>query len=80
MDGTFHRDYEKGKTALLMITPKDKEGAFIYKEKNIIKEIKYEQNKLVVFDGSVPHYGKSFLEKPRITLSFKKIVLRLGQK
>ena len=35
---------------------------------------------LCVFDGSVPHYGKSFLEKPRITLSFKKIVLRLGQK
>ena len=63
-----------------MITPKDKEGAFIFKEKNTTKEIEYEQNKLVVFDGSVPHYGKSFLKKTRITLTFKKIVLRLGQK
>jgi len=80
MDGTFHRDYEKGKTALLMITPEDKGGAFVYKDKNRVKEISYEQNKLIVFDGSIPHYGKSFFKKPRITLTFKKIKLRLGKK
>ena len=73
MNGSFHTDTDSkdGKTALIMITPKGSEGAFVYKDENVIKEIEYKQNKLIIFNGNILHYGKPFVSNPRITLAFK---------
>ena len=63
---------------MLMITPKGNEGEFYYKpditDKLCIEKVEYEQNRLVVFNPHMEHYGQSFTNKPRITLVFKTYV------
>ena len=44
------------------------------KEKNKIKKVDFVQNRLVYFDASIPHRGRSpnkYEIEPRITLAFK---------
>ena len=83
MDGHFHvdaplEDKSAGPTVMLMITPKGNEGEFYYKpditDKLCIEKVEYEQNRLVVFNPHMEHYGQSFTNKPRITLVFKTYV------
>ena len=83
MDGHFHvdaplEDKSAGPTVMLMITPKGNEGEFYYKpditDKLCIEKVEYEQNRLVVFNPLMEHYGQSFTNKPRITLVFKTYV------
>jgi len=74
MCGEPHIDYTpdtKGKTFLIMITKKDIGGEFMYKKNETFESIEYKQNRLIIFDGSIPHYGKDFKNTPRITLAFK---------
>ena len=78
MNGMFHVDSLEsnvGPSVMLMITPKGEGGEFYYKpdpnDHLCIEEVEYEQNRLLIFDGHIEHYGMSFKDKPRITLVFK---------
>tara|TARA_R100001163_G_scaffold60753_1_gene50250 strand:+ start:7840 stop:8343 length:504 start_codon:yes stop_codon:yes gene_type:complete len=75
MDGDFHRD-DGDVTYLIMITKslQPGDGCFEIKEKNKIKKIDFVQNRLIYFDASMPHRGRSpnkYEIEPRITLAFK---------
>ena len=53
MSGGWHIDFPTslGTTYLLMISPTYKEGSFFYYNNQKIEEEKYEQNKLIIFNG-----------------------------
>ena len=75
MDGDWHED-DGDVTYLLMITKtlQPGDGCFEIKEKNKIKKIHFVQNRLIYFDSSMSHRGRSPKEyeiEPRITLAFK---------
>ena len=77
MDGDFHRDDDGTKTncnytCLYMVTG---EGDFEIKDE---KRIKFEKNKLVVFDPSKLHKGHAPKKGIRITLAFK--AKQIGEK
>ena len=81
MNGMFHvdsKDPNAGPSIMLMVTPKGHGGEFYYKpdpgDKNLLQTVAYEQNRLLIFDANVEHYGASFRDKPRITLVFKTYV------
>lgn len=81
MNGSFHvdsKDPNAGPSIMLMVTPKGEGGEFFYKpdptDNLCIEKIEYEQNRLLVFDSHIEHYGQSFTDKPRITLVFKTYV------
>ncbi|MAV94615.1 MAG: hypothetical protein CMA31_02875 [Euryarchaeota archaeon] len=81
MDGDFHvdsKDPNAGPSIMLMVTPKGEGGAFYYKpdpnDNLCIEEVEYEQNRLLIFNAGMEHYGKSFTNTPRITLVFKTYV------
>ena len=71
MEGGFHVD-DGDITALLMITkPPSQGGEFEYYENNIIKQIPYKQNRLILFSG-IKHRGTCPKDNsPRITLAYK---------
>jgi len=76
MDGIFHRDDGTKRsfdyTCLYMVTG---EGDFEIKDE---KRIKFEKNKLVVFDPSKLHKGHAPKKGIRITLAFK--AKQIGEK
>ena len=81
MNGMFHvdsKDPSAGPSIMLMVTPKGEGGEFYYKpdpDDNLSTEkVEYEQNRLLIFDAHIEHYGASFKDKPRITLVFKTYV------
>ena len=71
MEGDFHID-DGDLTALLMITdPPLQGGEFEYYENNVIKQIPYKQNRLIIFSG-IKHRGTCPKDNsPRITLAYK---------
>ena len=73
MSGGWHIDFPTslGTTYLLMISPTYKEGSFFYYNNQKIEEEKYEQNKLIIFNGKTKHRGDCFKDAPRVTLAFK---------
>jgi hypothetical protein len=75
MDGDWHED-DGDITYLIMITKtlQSGDGCFEIKEKNKIQKIDFVQNRLVYFDATLPHRGRSpkkYEIEPRITLAFK---------
>jgi|TARA_B100001013_G_scaffold302197_1_gene203978 hypothetical protein len=81
MNGEFHvdsKDTNSGPSIMLMVTPKGEGGDFYYRpdpQDNLcIEKIEYEQNRLLIFDAHMEHYGQSFTDKARITLVFKTYV------
>ncbi len=71
MDGSFHHDGGH-RTALYMVTSNNEGGEFEYKDgEGVIHQIKYEQNKLIIFDSLADHRGLSFKKGPRLTLAWK---------
>lgn len=81
MHGMFHvdsKDPNAGPSIMLMVTPKGKGGEFYYRpdphDHLCTEKVEYEQNRLLIFDAHLEHYGASFKDTPRITLVFKTYV------
>lgn len=81
MNGAFHtdsKDPNAGPSIMLMVTPKGEGGEFYYKpdanDNLCIEKVDYKQNRLLIFNAGMEHYGQSFKDKPRITLVFKTYV------
>ena len=72
MDGSWH--YDDGETTCLwMATPSLPKGSGTLQFNKKRKDIKFEFNKLIIFDAKRPHRGLApkELNTPRITLAFK---------